>query len=74
MYQKFYAELSVPNEMHIVHFHVPMLSQMQPKILLRVWKCHPVIELPKHNSHSQLHSVVLHCNETNRIDGPKDPK
>lgn len=74
IYQNFYAELSVPNEMHILHFHVPMLSQMQLKILLRVWKCHPLIELPKHNSHSQLHSAVLHCNETNGNQWSKGPQ
>jgi hypothetical protein len=44
-----------------VHFHIPELLQMQPKILLPVLKFDLVIQLPLHNSRSQLHSGGLHC-------------
>ena len=37
---------------------------MQLETLLQVWKFHPVIQQPKHNSHSQQHSEGLNCKET----------
>lgn len=59
LYQMSYAWLSVPNEMHTEHFHKLELSLMQLKNLPQVLKFHLSVQLPKYNSHFQLHSGGL---------------
>jgi len=39
---------------------------MLPRTLTQVWKFHPVSQLPKHNSHSQLRAAGLRCKERSR--------